>query len=250
MQKDLEFYQLTSAGDRAVNQDCMAHRVCADYALFVVADGLGGHHAGEKASQFFCRGLVGRAEQFQPRLAAQPQQVLLEWIAAAVASMRQLFGDDPAAGNAHTTCAILYLDQQRTLIAHCGDSRIYRLNAERLLWRTKDHSKTQLLLDQGELSEWEMGVHPEQNKLTRSINLLTPPQVDIKLSSPMRNGETLILCSDGFWEGIKEQEFLLLSQPESGKAELQKMAKMAILRAQGRSDNCTVQWIRRRQVSG
>lgn len=247
MQHELAFYQLTSAGDREINQDCMAHRVCSDYALFVVADGLGGHHAGEKASQFFCRGLVGQAEQFQAKLASQqPQQVMLEWITGAVDVMRQLFGDDPVAGNAHTTCAILYLDRQRIITAHCGDSRIYRLNAEKLRWRTKDHSKTQLLLDQGEVSEWEMGVHPEQNQLTRSINLLAPPQVDIQVFPPMQSGETFILCSDGFWEGIKEQEFLQLSQPFSGKAELQKLAKMAILRAQGRSDNCTVQWIRRR----
>lgn len=246
MQDVLEFYQLTAAGDREINQDCMAHRVCSNYALFVVADGLGGHHAGEKASQFFCRGLVGQAEHYQPLLAAQPQQAMNAWIQAAVEVMRGLFGDDPAAGNAHTTCAILYLDDQRIISAHCGDSRIYRLNAEKLLWRTKDHSRTQLLLDQGMVSEWEMGVHPEQNKLMRSVNLLAPPNVDIQLFPAMQRGETFILCSDGFWEGIKEQEFLLLSQTGTGKDELKKMAKMAILRAQGKSDNCTVQWVRRR----
>jgi protein phosphatase len=62
----------------------------------------------------------------------------------------------------------------------------------------------------------------------------------------MQSGETCILCSDGFWESIKEQELLQLSQPESGKTELRKMAQMAILRAQGKSDNCTVQWVRKR----
>jgi protein phosphatase len=245
MQAVLEFYQLTTAGDREINQDCMAHRVCNDYALFVVADGLGGHHAGEKASQFFCRGLVGLAGQFQPKLAAQPQAAMNAWIVGAVASMRQLFADDPAANDAHTTCAILYLDNQRIVSAHCGDSRIYRLNAEKILWRTKDHSRTQLLLDQGVVSEWEMGIHPEQNKLTRSINLLGTPQVDIQVFPAMKSGETFILCSDGFWEGIKEQEFLLLSQAGVSKDDLKKMAKMAILRAQGASDNCTVQWVRR-----
>lgn len=247
MQAVLEFYQLTSAGDREINQDCMAHRVCNDYALFVVADGLGGHHAGEKASQFFCRGLVGLAEQFQPKLAAHPKSAMNAWIVGAVKRMRELFADDPVANDAHTTCAILYLDDQRIITAHCGDSRIYRLNGEHMLWRTKDHSRTQLLLDQGEVSEWEMGVHPEQNQLTRSINFLGPPQADIQVFPAMKSGETFILCSDGFWEGIKEQEFLLLSQAATSKDDLKKMAKMAILRAQGKSDNCTVQWVRRRK---
>lgn len=246
MRTALEIYQLTSVGDREANQDCMVHRVCKDYAVFVVADGLGGHHDGEKASQFFCRGLIALAEQFQTAIKLQPQQAVNDWILGAVGKMRQLFADDPVAREAHTTCAILYLDDDRVITAHCGDSRIYRMNAAQVLWRTKDHSLTQKLFDQGKLSEWEMGVHPEQNKLTRSINVLSPVVVEIHEFPAMQTGETFLLCSDGFWESIKEQEFLQLAQPESGKAELKKMAKMAILRAQGKSDNCTVQWVRRR----
>lgn len=246
MQTTLEFYQLSSVGDREINQDCMAHRVCADYAVFVVADGLGGHQAGEKASQFFCRGLIEQAQAFQVRINQQAEQGVREWVAAAVNRMRELFGDDPFAVNAHTTCAILYLDDNRVITAHCGDSRIYRLNPSQVLWRTKDHSLTQQLFDEGKISEWEMGVHPVQNQLTRSINVQASPVVDIRLFSAVQVGETFILCSDGFWESIKEQEFLQLSQPGSGKAELKKMAQMAILRARGNSDNCTVQWVRKR----
>jgi len=250
MRAELEIHQLTSIGDKEVNQDCMLHRITQEYGVFVVADGLGGHQAGEKASHFFCRGMIGLAARFQAQIqsAPAPEQVLNEWIQAAVGRMRELFGNDPAASDAHTTCAILYLDDKRTITAHCGDSRIYRLNSERMLWRTKDHSTIQQLYDEGKLSEWEMGVHPEQNQLTRSINLVAPPLVDIQKFSPMRAGETFILCSDGFWESVKEQELLKLSQPESGKAELMKMAQLAILRAQGKSDNCTVQWVRKRSV--
>lgn len=246
MQTQLEFYQLSSVGDRDINQDCMAHRVCAEYAVFVVADGLGGHHAGEKASQFFCRGLIEQAQLFQAQIQSQPESGVREWIAAAVNRMRELFADDPNATNAHTTCAIVYLDDKRVITVHCGDSRIYRLNPTQVLWRTKDHSLTQQLLDEGKISEWEMGIHPEQTKLTRSINVMTPPRVDISVFSAMKAGETFILCSDGFWESIKEQEFLQLSQPDSGKNELRKMAQLAILRAQGKSDNCTVQWVRKK----
>ena len=246
MQTALEFYQLTSVGDRDINQDWMSHLVCDDYAVFVVADGLGGHHAGEKASQYFCRGLIEQAPAFQARIQLQAERAVRDWITAAVVRMRELFAEDPVAANAHTTCAILYLDDARVISAHCGDSRIYRLNADQVLWRTKDHSLIQQLFDEGKISEWEMGVHPEQNQLTRSINVLTPPVVDIKVFPSMQSGETFILCSDGFWESIKEQEFLQLSQSGSGKAALKKMAQMTILRAQGKSDNCTVQWVRRR----
>lgn len=247
MRTQLEVYQMTSVGDREVNQDCMVHRICADYAIFVVADGLGGHQAGEKASHFFCRGLIALAARFQPQIKdLGPEKIMSDWIDAAVIRMKELFADDPAMLDAHTTCAILYLDDRQAITAHCGDSRIYRLNPEQVLWRTKDHSVTQQLFDEGLLSEWEMGVHPEQNQLTRSINALIPPFVDIQVFPAMSSGETFILCSDGFWESIKEQELLRLSQADSGRAELKKMAQMAILRAQGKSDNCTVQWVRKR----
>ncbi|WP_445368388.1 PP2C family protein-serine/threonine phosphatase [Methylomonas sp. BW4-1] len=248
MQKELEFYQLTSIGNREVNQDCMAHRVCSDYALFVVADGLGGHYSGEKASQFFCRSLIALAEKYHGHIASvKAETVMAAWIAEAVRNMSELFADDPFASDAHTTCAILYLDQERAIVAHCGDSRVYRINSEQVLWRTKDHSVPQQLFNEGKISEWEMGVHPDQHKLTRSINVLTAPAVDIACFPPMKCGETFLLCSDGFWEFVKEQELLALSQEGSGKPELQKMAKMAVLRAQGKSDNVTVQWVRRRR---
>ena len=74
MGNELEFYQLTSVGDRDMNQDCLAHVLGDDYALFVVADGLGGHHAGEKASQFFCQGLFKQAPKYQQLLQKSPEK--------------------------------------------------------------------------------------------------------------------------------------------------------------------------------
>lgn len=246
MQTELEFYQLTAVGDREINQDCMAHRVCADYSVFVVADGLGGHHGGEKASHFFCRGLLMLAASYQAQIKTKGPAAVKDWVAAAVVKMRELFADDPEMRNAHTTCAILYLDQTQVITAHCGDSRIYRLNAREVLWRTRDHSVIQELFDEGLIGERDMGVHPDQHRLTRSINALVEPLVDVQIFPAMQSGETFVLCSDGFWEAIKEPELLSLAQPESGKSELKKIAQMMILRAGGRSDNVTVQWVRKR----
>lgn len=245
MQTGLEFYQLTAAGDREINQDSMAHRVCRDYAVFVVADGLGGHHGGEKASRYFCRGLLLLAGIYQAEIKSQGAPAVKEWVRAAVAKMRELFADDPEVSNARTTCAILYLDSTQVITAHCGDSRIYRLNAGGVLWRTRDHSVIQDLFDEGLIGERDMGIHPDQYRLMRSINALAEPVVDTQIFPAMQSGETFILCSDGFWESIKEQELLLLAQPGSGMTELKKMAHMMILRAGGRSDNVTVQWVRK-----
>ena len=246
MQTELEFYQLTATGDREINQDCMAHRVCAGYAIFVVADGLGGHQGGEKASQFFCRGLLAAADDHHELISAQGKAAIKQWVSAGIKIMWELFAGDSAMTEAHTTCAILYLDKKQVITAHCGDSRIYRLNAQQVLWRTRDHSVTQQLLDEGLIRERDMGTHPEQNQLTRTINALAEPLIEIQQFPAMQKGEVFVLCSDGFWESIKEQELLQLSQPESGKPELRKLAQLTMLRAQGRCDNVTVQWVRKR----
>lgn len=245
MKSQLLFHQLTTVGDREVNQDCMAHKISDEYALFVVADGLGGHHGGEKASQYFCRALIMVANRCQPLMAAEPFRGLTAWVNAAIEQMAVFFADDPVAVNAYTTCAILYVDDQRVMTAHCGDSRIYRLDRHRVLWRSKDHSATQQLLDEGKITEREMGAHPEQNQLTRSINVFKSSPVDVNAYPAMSTGETFLLCSDGFWENVKEQELVMLAQSDSGKDELKKLAKLTVLRAQGRSDNVTVQWVRK-----
>ena len=240
----LQCYQLTSAGDREINQDAMAHIINDDYGLFIVADGLGGHQAGEKASRFLCQGMLGSATEYSAKVRQHPVEAFSTWVDAAVDEMKRMFAGDSAANEAYTTCAILYIDERSVITAHCGDSRIYRLNAERILWRTKDHSIPQQLLEQGEIAEHEMGSHPEQNQLTRSINVMKLYSAEVNLYSPANPGETFILCSDGFWEYVKPSEFLELAQPSSGKAELGKKARLAVLRARGRSDNVTVQWVR------
>jgi len=242
----LEFYQLTSTGDREINQDFMTHIINDSYALFVVADGLGGHHAGEKASCFFCQGLLRFADTYAKQMERNPVDTFSIWIAAAVNEMRRLFAFDKSGVDAHTTCAILYMDEQRVLTAHCGDSRIYRMNPQQILWRTRDHSIPQQLLDEDKITEQEMARHPEQNKLTRSINILKADEVEINLYPAMKKGETFMLCSDGFWEYVKQAELLQLAQPACGKDELAKLVQLAIFRAHGKSDNVTAQWVRRR----
>jgi len=119
------------------------------------------------------------------------------------------------------------------------------MDPQRILWRTRDHSIPQQLVNEGKITEQEMARHPEQNKLTRSINILKADEVEINVYPAMKKGETFMLCSDGFWEYVKQAELLQLAQPSSGKDELAKLAQLAIFRAHGKSDNVTAQWVRR-----
>jgi protein phosphatase len=236
----LEFFQLTNPGDREVNQDYMGHIVEDDYALFVVADGLGGHHAGEKASQFFCQGMLNCASWYVKEIAENPTHVFSAWIDDAISEMKFLFGTDRLATKAHTTCAILYLDDNMAMTAHCGDSRVYRMNPKEILWRTRDHSVPQDLLDSGVITDEELAHHPEQNHLTRSINICKPHPVDVKLFPAIEQDETFLLCSDGFWAHIKPEELIQIADLKSDVDQLNRLAMLSVYRANGNSDNLTV----------
>lgn len=222
----------------------MAHAITDDYALFVVADGLGGHSAGDKASRYFCQGLLALLPVYAKKMAQAPYKTMQRWIEAAVDEMRNSFAGAAEAVDARTTCAILYIENALVVTAHCGDSRIYRLSPQEILWRTKDHSVTQSLLDQGQIAEHEMGLHPEQNQLTRCIDVHKTYEAEIIVHDKATVGETFVLCSDGFWEHTKLREFLDLAQPQCDKSSLLKQAKIAFLRAGGKSDNITSQWVR------
>ena len=244
----LEFFQLTSAGDRNVNQDYMAHLVNNDFALFIVADGLGGHHAGERASQYFCQGMLDSARKYSKQILQNPSAVFPVWIDEAINEMKVLFAGDQVANKAHTTCAMLYLDDNLSMTAHCGDSRIYRMNPEKILWRTRDHSIPQELLEAGLITEAELAHHPDQNQLTRSINVNKVYPIDIQTFAPIKRDETFVLCSDGFWENVRLNEFLQLADLKCNKELLAKLGRLSIYRARGRSDNVTVMSVRCRQT--
>ncbi len=245
---NLDYYQLTSIGDRKSNQDYMTYSITDDYALFVVADGLGGYQAGKRASGYFCKGLMDLTPKYAAMINESAdnnvEHLMTAWIDGAVEGMEQLFKGDPVAKEAHTTCAVLFLNQDRVITAHCGDTRIYRIRNNKIIWRTKDHSVPQKLFDSGQIGELEMGYHPGQNQLTRSINVNRQHNTEINIYPGVEEGETFLLCTDGFWSSIKEYELKNLATPECEHKDIMKQAKTAYLRAEGQSDNLTVQWIR------
>ncbi len=241
---NLDYAEHTDIGRRNANQDFYCHVITADWALFAVADGLGGHDAGDKASRLFCQALTGLVAGSALDFVQNPQGVIERLMIDAAQQMSDEITEDLPDADACTTCAMVWLSEKLLVTAHVGDSRVYRMDSESIHWRTRDHSLVQVLLDQGLISEEEMGTHPYQWNLLNSICTNRTPRPELKLHPPLQPGESLLLCTDGFWEMIPGDEMIALGRSANLSDALSKAVGEAVRRAGLRSDNVTVQLIR------
>lgn len=162
--------------------------------LLVVADGMGGHEAGELASAATVGAIVsatsssGEADEAL-RLLADAVITSGEYIADVVARNRELAGMG-------TTMTALALRNERIAIAHVGDSRAYLLRDGELQQLTKDHTFVQTLVDSGQITREEAAVHPRRNLMMRAIDGIHAVEVDLSVREA-RVGDRYLLCSDG-----------------------------------------------------
>src|SRR5512141_132822 len=181
------------------------------FGLYIVADGMGGHQYGEVASNAAIRVIAGQiVRKFHSYLFAlptqQPEESLQEIMETAVKEAHRAVQKD-APGSGTTLTAALVLGQQVT-IGHVGDSRAYALfSAGRVEQLTHDHSLVKRLEELGHLNKEEAANFPHRNVLIRALGQGENLEVDIFTIPFPRNG-TLMLCSDGLWGVIAEQEIV------------------------------------------
>lgn len=213
---------------REQNEDCYGYRG----NLFVVADGMGGHQAGEVASALAVETILSAA------LEPDPAAALKEAVSRANRVILDETARRPECEGMGTTVAVLALDGCQAYFTHVGDSRIYLWSRGELTQLTDDHSLVAELVKNGGLSAEEAQNHPQRNILTRALGTQGLAEVEVR-SVPARAGEKFLLCSDGLSGGLKENTILqLLSQdapPQQIAADLVQAANDS-----GGADNITV----------
>lgn len=229
-------------GDRPYQQDQVllaTHARVAGCVLGVVADGMGGRSGGRKASdqvlmtarQLFARYKPGRDD---------PGDVLRRILdeAHTVIKLTALSSEEEP----HSTLAAFLMNPEGDCAwIHAGDSRIYHFHDGRLVRRTKDHSYVQVLVDRGEIDEFEANLHPQSNILLGCLGMkTTPPPVDVHLIPQLMPGDVLMACSDGLWHYFSPEEMgsLLAARPPREAVEL--LVEEARRRARGGGDNLSV----------
>ena len=235
--------------------------------LFIVCDGMGGHLGGECAShwavetvkremsEFFCRkdpratvklSAVEAAVQTSSGPVTRKSDItkLENHISKAIQDANDVVYEyalqkPQEAGNAGTTIALAFVQGGRAVIANVGDSRTYVIRDSQLHQISNDHSLVASLVASGQLRREEVFVHPQRNVIYRSLGQKQQVQIDTFIQT-IRPGDYLLLCSDGLWEMVQDDDLivkLVTTSKDPGEA-CQKLVEAA--NSAGGEDNISV----------
>lgn len=191
---------------RKTNQDYVqAFTNQAGYVLALLADGMGGHQAGDVASQEVVTELGQSWEETQIVESEKAVQWLIQQIQAENnAIYEQGQAHEELKGMGTTVEAVALFDDQFTT-AHVGDSRLYLLRDGELIQLTEDHSLVNELVKSGELTKEMAAVHPQKNIVTRSVGM--PGALDVDVAThKFQTYDRLLICSDGLTNMVSEEE--------------------------------------------
>lgn len=218
---------------RPNNEDALCVR--EDLGLFAVADGIGGHQAGEVASRVALEVLEREIE------AHRDEKDLPALMALAVeAANRHIFGlsqRDAACAGMGTTLSACLIREGRLTVAHIGDSRVYLLRGNGIRQLTEDHSLVQELVRQGKISREDAVEHPYRNVISRALGTVDRTEPDI-LCTPLLPGDRVFLCTDGLSNQVRDEEIREIAGTGPPAVAVARLLELALER--GGHDNITM----------
>ncbi len=208
--------------------------------LAIVADGMGGHQAGDVASRLAVDTFREALKELPAGLPLEEAKTLLrQAILEANEVVFELAAQNDHYHNMGTTVVAALLTDGYGVIAHIGDSRAYKLRDGDLRQMTEDHTLVNELAKTGQISAEEAANHPRRNVLTRALGTDAQVEVDVK-GFAWKSGDMLLLCSDGLYSMVDNEELLATLQAEAldleGKAD--RLIELAL--EAGGDDNVTV----------
>lgn len=226
----LSAYWYTNRGGRDHNEDSVRCFAEGERGVFAVADGLGGHGRGEVASALAADVLFRGCMDGVPG----PEGLLELFQRANEAVMAGQ--EAPGQEEMKTTAVVLSIDGGRAVWGHIGDSRLYRFSGETLTQETRDHSVTYMKYLGGEISYMDTYHDDDRSSLLRALG--KEPCRPEAGEAPLRAGDAFLLCSDGFWEYVYQEEILAdLLKAETPEQWAENMLLRHIRRAPEGSDN-------------
>ncbi|MCI8661833.1 MAG: Stp1/IreP family PP2C-type Ser/Thr phosphatase [Hungatella sp.] len=224
----MEAYALTDVGRvRECNQDYIYSSSdpvgCLDN-LLLVADGMGGHNAGDYASRFMVEELNHYVKAREEGL---PVQVLKDGICQVNRQLYRKSLENPVLSGMGTTLVAATTQDKTLYAANVGDSRLYLFREGALRQVTRDHSFVEEMVAKGQMERYSKDYQRRKNIITRALGIMDRVEVDF-FEEELLHGDLLLLCSDGLSNMITDEEMaLILSEHGSLKYKVEKLASQA-----------------------
>ena len=218
---------------RLHNEDAFCIETKADYHLFAIADGLGGHRGGSIASEMAIDTIKSEFEKWNGK---GKEKFAVKAINNANMEVFNTSQSHPELFNMQTTATAVVLDKDSMAIAHVGDCRLYRVRNGRVAVLTKDHSQAAELLRLHLISEKDAPQHPGRHQLTRSVGSSPFLRVDL-VKEKTNHGDSFVLASDGLWSELDPLDIRDALLDDNLEKSLEQMVAM-VLKA-GAPDNLT-----------
>lgn len=236
----LQSFSISEIGpSRKNNEDVFLEM--PEHAFFALADGMGGHNAGEVAAQ---EAIINLSEGIEKLSLTQPWslQPLISQIQRAVCSANtwvyHLSQNHSSFNGMGTTLSCFLIHKESLLFAHVGDSRLYRYREEKLIQLTEDHSLRAQLLKKGKLKPEEAHTFPQKNIVTKAVGTTKKVVPDVGTTS-IQTGDIYFLCSDGLTDLLSDPEIEPIFKSHTCIEEIsQKLIRSAL--EKGGKDNITI----------
>jgi len=238
--------ELSLLGNRQENQDRVSVIADTESSLLVAVDGMGGHTEGERAAEVTVETL--RKAFFDvPRPIFDPQGFLTHALAKAHEAVVALAPDVALDHKPRATCAVCLVQDGNAYWAHIGDSRIYHIRRNAIHERTRDHSHVELLLREGVISEKEIKDHPMRNFVECCLGGDVPlPDMSISGRKRLLPNDVLMVCSDGFWSGLRDDDLTaaIVKSDRTLEESLRSLAETALASGAPHADNTSAAALR------
>ncbi|MFA7636535.1 MAG: protein phosphatase 2C domain-containing protein [Monoglobales bacterium] len=211
------------------NQDNFLVKENGEISIFMVADGMGGHAAGDVASAL-------AIDVIENKLSSFDEQAIIDAISEANSLIMSKANTKEEYKGMGTTLAMCVVNGNEIFIVHIGDSRVYIDKGDGDVFVTKDHSFVQQMVDRGEISDTEAKKHKMKNVITRALGVEENAKVEIELTD-LTEDTVIVICSDGVSNVMDDDEILSIAKKYEPKLAAETLCKKA--KENGSTDDIT-----------
>lgn len=240
---ELEFGAYSHRGKVRKNNEDSYYTPSCKYnvdGLFMVADGMGGHNAGEVASKMLIREIADYFREHVSNItkAKDVKSLMLESIGRANKIIYDCSMTDEKYEGMGTTLTMIYFFGEKLCVSHVGDSRAYIIYEDTIEQITRDHSLVQDLLENGSITAEEVENHPQRNVITRALGTDEHVEIDYYEKKLSKN-DIVLLCTDGLINHVDAEEIKHIAKDSESLSDLAKLLTVKAL-DDGGTDNITV----------